>query len=82
MACAETSLKHSSPASLVENFLRSKGSHELINVVGCAFCHEKLAGTNVKERHATSLLAEMNCAKEVVLLVVEHRVRHRNAWRD
>ena len=82
IACTETSLEHHSFATLVENFLRSKRCHELVDVVRRTFCHEKLARAYVQKRHSASLLTEVYCAKEVVFLVVEHRICHCDTRRD
>ena len=81
VACAEAAFEHHPFATLVEHLLRSKGCHEARDVLRRALRHEELAGADVEERHAARLLAEMDGAEEVVLLVVEHSVGHRHARR-
>ena len=42
---------------------------------------EELARRDIKERHTAAAFAEMNCCQEVILLVVQHVIGHRHAWR-
>ena len=81
VTCAEAALEHHPFATLVEDFLRGERCHEARDVLRRAFRHEELAGADVEERHATSLLAEVYRAEEVVFLVIEHRVGHRHTRR-
>ena len=80
VARAEACLEHCPLAALVQHFLRSEGGHETRNVFGRTLRDEELARTDVEERHTAGLLAEMDGAEEVVLLVVEYVVGHRDAW--
>ena len=82
VACAERPFEHAFLAALVEHFLGGEGGHELVDVVGCAFRDEELAGADVEECHAAGLSAEVYGAEEVVLAMVEHRVGHGDAGRD
>ena len=77
---AEVAFKVLAALSVVENLLGLEVADKIFHVVIGTFARQKLACRDVEEGHAAGSLAEMYGTKEIVLLIVQHRITHRHAW--
>ena len=66
---------------IVKHLLGLEITNELLHVIVSTLAHQEFTRRDVQERNATGRLAKMHSRKEVVLLVVQHRILHRHTWR-
>ena len=64
--------------SVKKNLLRCEITKKLLHIIVCSFTSKELTCRNIKKGNTTSCLTKMNSSKEIVLLIVEHIITHRN----
>ena len=64
-----------------EHFLGLKVTQKLLHIVSCTLACQELASRDIEEGHTKGRFAEMHAGQEVVLLVIQHVIRHSHTWR-
>ena len=78
---AENPLEILLPRPIIKHLLGREVCQKFFYVIVSSFASQKFACRDIEECYTTSHSAEMNCCKEVVLLIVQHIIRHGNTRR-
>ena len=80
-ACAKASLEVTPAFAVVQHFLGLEVTNKLLHIVTGTLPRQELASRDIEEGHTAGCLAEMHGTKEIVFLVVQHRILHGHTWR-